>query len=166
MRGEPPAPPRPTVPAAIQAPRRPPLFNGMRPARIATIDRPSNVIASIAGMSKARISGRATRMKEGQHQRAQKPPRTATRQKAADKRAARLAFFFASGKTVQHGGLARRRAGIPRRRSRNVSDVGTTAISPPSAQGPTPGPCRMMKASTRLRPAMPPRPGNTPTDRP
>jgi hypothetical protein len=55
---------------------------------------------------------------------------------------------------------------MPNRTEAKVSEVGTTAIRPTISARPETGSMPNMKGRTSDRPAIPPRPGNTPTDRP
>ena len=96
MRSEPPAPASPIVPTKSpkQAAANP--LSGMRPARMATIERPRMVIANISGVPKASTSGRAIRMKKVRTLAPRRPPNN-DEANAADK--ARAASpFRANGK--------------------------------------------------------------------
>ena len=63
-------------------------FNGTRPARIATIDRPRMVIISISGRLNARISGRAMKMKNVRMTAPNNPPKSDETNAAESARAA------------------------------------------------------------------------------
>jgi hypothetical protein len=139
-------------------------FSGSRPARIATIDRPRIVMASISGRPKARISGRAMRMKKLSTQAPSNPPNSDDT-KAAD-RARAACPFFDRGKPSSTVACDAVDPGIPNSTEAKVSDVGTTAISPTISARPETGSIPNMKGSTSDSPAIPPSPGNTPTDSP
>ena len=88
MRSDPPWLASPIVP--INSPRQAAAtpFSGIRPARIATIARPSNVTANISGRAKARTNGRAIRMKKVRTQAPNNPPNNEDTKAAARARAA------------------------------------------------------------------------------
>src|SRR6056297_3087002 len=152
------------VPSISPMPAATTPFNGIRPARMATMLRPSNVTASIAGISKARIKGRAIRMKNVRTTAPSSPPNS-DEAKAAD--SARAASpFLASGNPSSTVAWLAVDPGMPSKTLAKVSDVGTSAMSPTIRARPETGSIPNMNGKTSDRPAMPPRPGKTPTDSP
>ena len=84
---------------------------------------------------------------------------------AADK--ARAACpFLASGNPSKTVAWDELEPGMPIRTDAKVSEVGITATSPTIIARPDTGSIPYKNGKTKLRPAMPPSPGKTPTDRP
>ena len=164
MRSEPPASASPMVPIIMPSPAAARPFKAKRPARMATIDRPKMVIINISGRPNANTMGRATRMKIVRKVAPTSPPKR-DEVKAADK--ARAAWpFLAIGNPSRTVACDADEPGIPIRTDANVSEVGTTATMPIIRARPSTGSMPNMKGNRRDKPAMPPKPGKTPTARP
>ena len=125
---EPPASASPIVPTSnpMQAAATP--LSGMRPARIATMLKPSVVIISISGKPKASTIGRAIRMKKVSMLAPSSPPKSDDANAAESARAA--SPFLASGKPSSTVACEADDPGIPIRTEAKVSDVGITATNP------------------------------------
>ena len=139
-------------------------LSGTRPARIATIERPRTVIISISGKPNAKINGRAIKIKHVSTIAPKSPPKSEDINAADNARAAWP--FFASGKPSKTVACDAEEPGMPNKTEAKVSDVGTTAIKPTISAKPDTGSIPNMNGRTRLRPAIPPSPGNTPMDKP
>ena len=150
MRRLPPAPASPIVPTMRPRPAATTPLSGMRPARIATIERPRIVTISISGRPKARIRGRAIRMKKVRTMAPSSPPNS-EETKAADSALA-ASPFLASGKPSSTVAWLAVDPGMPSSTEANVSEVGTTAIKPTIKARPATGSMPKMKGRTRLRP--------------
>ena len=164
MRSEPPASASPIVPTIRPRHAAATPLSGRRPARMATIERPRMVIISISGRPKARTIGRAMRMKNVRMHAPNSPPNSDEMNAAERARAA--SPFFAIGKPSRTVAWEAEEPGMPMSTEAKVSEVGITAIRPTMSARPLTGSIPKTKGRTRLRPAMPPRPGNTPTERP
>src|SRR5919106_2834600 len=160
----PPAGAAPIVPAISPSPAATMPLSGTRPARIATIDRPRTVIISISGKPKARISGRAMKMKKVRMSAPKRPPNSEDA-KAAD--SARAAWpCLESGKPSSTVAWLAEEPGMPSSTEENVSEVGITATRPTISARPPTGSIPYMNGRTSASPAIPPSPGSTPIDSP
>jgi hypothetical protein len=160
----PPAGAAPIVPAMSPSPAATTPLSGTRPARIATIDRPRTVIISISGRPKARISGRAMKMKKVRMSAPKSPPKSED-EKAAE--SARAAWpCLASGNPSSTVAWLADEPGMPSSTEENVSDVGMTATSPTISARPATGSIPYMNGRTSASPAIPPSPGSMPIDMP
>ena len=91
MRRLPPASASPMVPTISPSPAAASPLSAIRPARIATMERPRIVTISISGSPKARTSGRAARMKKVRNVAPTSPPNSED-EKAADRARAASPF--------------------------------------------------------------------------
>ena len=135
-----------------------------RPARMPTIDRPKIEIISSSGDLNRSTTGRATRIKTVRKAAPTKPPNSDDAN-AADKALAawpRLAMGNPSSTVACEA----EEPGMPIKTEANVSEVGTTATMPIIKASPRIGSIPNMNGNSSDRPAMPPRPGNTPIAKP
>ena len=164
MRIEPPAAASPIVPTSRPRPAAATPLSGTRPAMIATMDRPNTVMSSISGRPKAKTMGRAIRMKKVRNAAPSSPPNSEAVKAAESARAA--SPFLASGKPSSTVAWLAVEPGMPISTEANVSDVGTTATMPTMRARPDTVSMPNTKGRMSDSPAMPPKPGNTPTASP
>ena len=164
MRSSPLNGPSPIDPISKPRPAATTPLIAMRPARIPTIDRPKIETISSSGDLNRSTTGRATRIKMVKKAAPTKPPKREDANAAESARAAcpRLAI----GNPSRTVACEAEEPGIPISIEANVSDVGTTAIIPIISARPRVGSIPNMKGSNSDKPAMPPRPGNTPMAKP
>ena len=161
---EPPASASPMVPISRPRPAAARPLSATRPASTATIDRPRIEIISISGRPKDNTMGRATTMNNVRKAAPTSPPKS-DEVKAAE--SARAAWpFLAMGKPSSTVAWLAEEPGMPMRTEAKVSEVGTTATMPIISARPSTGSMPNMKGKSRDNPAIPPRPGKTPTARP
>ena len=136
----------------------------LRPARTPTIEKPSMVSSKSSGTPKASTNGRAIRIKNVSRTAPNRPPNNDETNAAASARAA--CPFLDSGNPSRTVAWEADEPGIPSNTEAKVSDVGMTATRPTIRDNPETGSMPYIKGNTNDSPAIPPRPGNTPTLKP
>jgi len=164
MRKLPPASASPMVPTIMPRPAAASPLSATRPASIATIDNPSIVIINISGKPKLSTTGRAIRIKKVRKAAPINPPNNDDAKAADNARAA--SPFLASGKPSSTVACDAEEPGIPISTEAKVSEVGTTATMPTISARPRIGSMPNMNGINKESPAIPPRPGKTPTASP